>query len=73
MATTISLEGFEKALRLQYTEAAESIVAEEIEKAQKNVDARMRGLLAKTVMQISSWYSIEFQQNKVIIEVKNQI
>ncbi len=73
MSETISLEAFETALRMQFTQAAEEIMEEEIRQAQQKIDARMRELLAKTVMSISNWYSVEFQQNRVIIEVKQHI
>lgn len=73
MSKVISLEAFEIALRMQFQQAAEEIAEEEIRQAKMKIEQRMRDLLSKTVMQISNWYSVEFQENKVVIEVKQHI
>lgn len=72
MGTNI-FDGFENDLRMKFAVAAEEIVTEEIRQAQQEIDKRMRDLLAKTVMSISKWYSVEFQQDRIIIEVKQHI
>jgi dsDNA-specific endonuclease/ATPase MutS2 len=73
VSKVISLEAFEIALRMQFQQAAEEIAEEEIRQAKMKIEQRMRDLLSKTVMQISNWYSVEFQENKVVIEVKQHI
>lgn len=73
MSEVISLEAFETSLRMQFQSAAEEIVEAEIVQAKQKIEQRMRDLLARTVMEISNWYEVEFQGNRVVITVKQHV
>ena len=72
MATHM-LDGFENALRMKFQAAAEEIMEEEMKQATQKMEQRFRDLLARTVMEISNWYSVEHREQKIVIEVKQHI
>ena len=49
----------------------ESIVAEEADKAATEVSKRVNALVAKVALDVAQFYKVEYQERRIVIEVRS--